>query len=248
MAVDELARRLAELFGELLERERKIIKDAADRRRNELTRKIKERESALACESELESMYERYIAGLSADQRPNSNLQVWRMFADWEEKFKSELGELKRNLAELNNRPIDKAGIFSTAREEVLHLLCQEARAAGLWPIDHGEDEPPSGPNRKPKTGPKGNENLRDYLIPVIRLMRDGRIHKEAFRIVAEELKVKETTVASQCTRMLGLNTQQFVECVCNGRIIQVIKNRYSNRDQIDLIDRELVPLYRKHL
>ena len=236
MADDELARRLAELFRELLERELQIVKGADDRRRNELTRQIKERERALACESELENMFEKYIAGLPADQRPNSNLQVWRMFADWEEKFKSELGELKKNLAELNNRPVDKETIFTNARNKALHLLHREAQTADLGP-GRDEDEPPRRP-----TGPKGNENLQHYLIPVIKLIKNGRRHTDAFRVVAEKLKVKNTTVASQCTRMLSLNTQQFIENVNSGRIIQIIKNIYPH--QIDLINQELVPLY----
>lgn len=243
MADDELAIRLSQLFRELLERELQIVKSAEDTRRNELTHQIEERERALACESELESMYEKYIAGLPPEQRPNSNLQVWRMFAGWEEKFKSELEELKRRLAEVDNRPVDKETIITSSRNKALHLLQRAAQAEGLWPRCPS-DGPPPKTNGPPKQGPRGYENLRDYLIPVIKLIKNGMGHTDAFRIVAEELKVENTTVASQCTRMLGLNTQQFIESVHSGRIIQVLKNKYTHQYQIDLINRELVPLY----
>ena len=243
MLDDELERHLSELFRELLKGELQVVKSAEDRRRNELTRQISERERALACESELEDTFGKYIAGLPAEQRPNSNPQVWRMFAGWEEKFKTELEELKRKFTELENRPVDKEAIFTSSRNKALHLLQRAAHAEDLWP-GCPADGPPNKTNGPQKQGPRGNENLRDYLIPVIKLIKNGTGHTDAFRIVAEKLKVENTTVASQCTRMLGLNTPQFIESVRSGRIIQVLKNKYTHQGEIELINLELVPLY----
>ena len=83
--------------------------------------------------------------------------------------------------------------------------------------------------------GPKGFEQVPDYLIPIIRLMRAGKSHIETFHLVAEKLGVTYQTVSSQCTRTLGLDTQQFVKHVESGRIIQLMKNKYPQ--QIGLIN-----------
>ena len=59
---------------------------------------------------------------------------------------------------------------------------------------------------------------------------------------MAEKLGVDYTTAAALCTRMIGLTTQEFIEHVGSGRIVQIIKNKYPQR--IELINRELGPLY----
>ena len=76
---------------------------------------------------------------------------------------------------------------------------------------------------------------VRDYLIPIIQLIRTGKSHSETFRSVAEKLGVTYQTVNSQCTRTLKLNTQEFIEHVRSGRIIQIMKNKYPQ--QIELIN-----------
>ena len=238
--VDRVASKLAELLAELLDQERRIVLGADDKRRNELRRVIQERETALADEAELERRFEHYLDGLPAGERPASNLQKWRMFGEWENELKEELSGWKEELDELEKRPIDKKKIFTSARNKVTHLLQREAQAADLLP--GGDTDSRNGSqNGSTPGGPKGNDNLRDYLIPIIKLIRKGMGHTEAFRVVAEKLKVQTTTVASQCTRGLGLNTEEFKEHVRTGRIVQIIRNKYP--DRMELINRELGPL-----
>ena len=86
--------------------------------------------------------------------------------------------------------------------------------------------------------GPRGNDNVTDYLIPVIQLMRNGKSHTEAFHIIANELEVNYNTVSAQCTKALGLSTQEFIEHVESSRISQIMKNKYP--DKRELIEREL--------
>ncbi len=216
---------------------------AADERRNELNQLIGQRKAELANEVELECLFESYLESLPVDKCPMSNPQKWRMYGSWENKLKSELAGWKNELIELENRPIDKELIFNSVRNKVMHLLQHEAQAADLLPGDDGgsEDENEDGGNG-PKRGRKGFENVQDYLIPVIQLMRNGKSHKEVFRTVAEKLKVNYNTVSAQCTRGLGISTQEFIERVQSGRIIQIIKNKYS--DKRELIDGELGDLY----
>ena len=49
-------------------------------------------------------------------------------------------------------------------------------------------------PNYEKPLGSKGNSNLRDYLIPVIKLMWNGHNHREAFHQIAKKLDVGYNT------------------------------------------------------
>ena len=218
---DDLANRLSALLKELLETERQSVMGAADKRRNELCRLIEQRKVELANEIELESLFESYLDALPVGERPTSNLQKWRMFGDWESSLNTELSRWKNELAELKNRPIDKQAIFNSARNKVMRLLQQAAD------VDNGG------------SGPRGYDHLQDYLIPVIRLMRNGKSHTEAFHSIAEKLEVTYGTVSARCTRDLGLfSVPEFIEQVRSGRIIQIMKNKYP--DKREFIEREL--------
>jgi len=78
----------------------------------------------------------------------------------------------------------------------------------------------------------KGNSNLEDYLIPVIKLMWNGHDHKEAFRIIKEKLNVRYNTVSSQCPRALGLTTEDFIERVESKTIVDLIEYKYPDQYQ----------------
>lgn len=89
------------------------------------------------------------------------------------------------------------------------------------------------------KLGRRGNENLKDYLLPVIKLMYSGKGYRDAFKQVGKGLDdVRYNTVSAQCTRALGLSTAEFAEDVRSGRIVQVLKAKFPDRH--DLIDKEL--------
>jgi len=92
--------------------------------------------------------------------------------------------------------------------------------------------------NYEKPLGSKGNTNLEHYLIPVIKLMWSGRIHTEAFRQIAKKLDVRENTVSAQCTRALGLSTDQFVNHVKSKEIINILKRKFFDKKY--LIDTEL--------
>ena len=242
---DDLANRLSALLKELLETERQSVMGAANERRDELCRLIKQRETELSNEVELERLFESYLEDLPIDKRPLSNLQKWRMFGNWEITLKSELSGWKNELAELKNRPIDKRLIFNSTRNKVMYLLQCTAQAAGLLPCDNGDEPPPSPPNPEGngKKGRQGYNHLQHYLIPVIQLIRNGKSHKEAFHSIAEKLGVTYGTVSARCTRDLRLSTvPEFIEHVESGRIIQIIKNKFP--EETELIDNKLIGLF----
>ena len=90
--------------------------------------------------------------------------------------------------------------------------------------------------------GRKGYEQVEDYLIPVIRLMRQGMNYNEAVHKIAEKLDVRPATVRSQCTRQLGISTNDFIKFVGTGYILNFLKQKYP--DKSNKINRELGILY----
>jgi hypothetical protein len=84
----------------------------------------------------------------------------------------------------------------------------------------------------------KGYEHLTDYLIPVIRLVKKGVKHNDAFNEIATKLGVKYQTVNAQCTRTLKISTEKFDELIKSNRIKPFLKERFP--DRASLIDQEL--------
>ncbi len=79
---------------------------------------------------------------------------------------------------------------------------------------------------------------LPDYVIPVIRLIKNGMSHTDAFKQRAKELNVTPPTVSSQCTRSLNISTKEFVGLVESNRIKSFLKERFP--DKASLIEQEL--------
>ena len=234
---DDLGNRLSALLKELLEAERQSVMGANVVRRHELFEKIERREAELNDDDRLyDELFERHIATLPEAKRPGNGAQKSRMFGAWENDLKSELADWKNELKELKNWPVDKKLIFNSARNKVMHLLQREAQAADL--LSFGNDGSDDEQDKDGDKGPQGNKNVQDYLIPVVRLMRNGKSHTEAFHTIANELEVNYNTVSAQCTRVLGLSTQEFIGHVESSRISQIIKNKYP--DERELIEREL--------
>ena len=227
-----LAHRIAILFKELVERELGNIQRVIAGRKRDLRRKIEARETELRDDGGLESLFDQYKAGLSETERPESRVQERRLYYNWEGRLKSELGIWRIELVELENRSSDPQLILTSARKKAMRLLLRETLVAAA-----------PGCNNQPKSDPPGYGNLQDCLIPVIRQMKKGKSHAEAFQMVADTLGIRKTTVAARCTRNLDLTTEQFVRHVANGEIVKTLKEKYP--DQIDLIRRHLASLYR---
>ena len=226
-----LAHQIAKLFRELLERELQTAKRTTEAQKRELLEKIIARETELKDDGGLDALFEKYKAGLSETERPESRVQERRLYYNWEGRLRSELGSWRMGLAELETRNNDADAILTSARNKVMRLLLRETLV-----------EVNPGCHNGPKPDAKDAGNLEECLIPVIQHMRKGKSHSEAVRVVAEKLGVRKTTVAYQCTNGLGLTTEQFVEHVASGRIVQEVKKKYP--EQIKLISRELGPLY----
>jgi hypothetical protein len=118
-----------------------------------------------------------------------------------------------------------------------LNGLLRSEKLQKFVKMDTGKTEIPShrkSPNYEKPLGSKGNSNLEDYLIPVIALMWNGHDHTEAFRQVSERLDVRYNTVSAQCTRSLGLTTEDFINQVKSKKIVDLIEKKFpAQRDLI---------------
>ena len=63
--------------------------------------------------------------------------------------------------------------------------------------------------------------------------MWSGRGHNEAFHKIAQKLDVRYNTVSSQCTRALGLTTEEFITQVNSKTIINRLEYKYPDHYQI---------------
>lgn len=131
---DDLANRLSALLGELLESERQSIAGVDDARRNELRLFIEMREAELGDYEEVDTLFDKYIATLPEVERPQSGLQRSQLNVAWHQDLERELAVWKDELAELENRAVDKQAIFNSARDKAAYLLRRAAENAGLFP------------------------------------------------------------------------------------------------------------------
>lgn len=143
----------------------------------------------------------------------------------------TELKALKIKLFSEHERHQVRIALYQKIQESIGGLLNRETpRRSRRTRMPH----PNAGgsPHRRPSNyekplGSKGYSNLKDYLIPVIQLMWSGLDHKEAFRKIAQRLDVRYNTVSSQCTRALGLTTDEFIRQVNSKSIVDLLERKY---------------------
>ena len=121
---------------------------------------------------------------------------------------------------------------YKPTNEQVLDFLKSLKREKSLEEIHS-----PMPPSLIPPDPPRPTKIPRgfDQIQAVIQLMRKGEIYAKAVDSVAKARTVGPSTVRAHCTRTLDLNTQEFVEYVESGRIIQELKNKYPK--QVELIN-----------
>lgn len=185
-----------------------------DQREKEITSMYKETES-------LDLHYQEKITDLENSVN-NLEAQI--------KSFQSLIDKNKADVAELQRKKEQK--IEDLKKQYFLHL--PEAKKA--IPIS-----PPMTPfiKKQKSSGKKGYDQLTDYLIPVIRLIKSGIKHPDAFRRIADSLDVTKQTVQAECTGQLDhISTEKFVELVNSNKIKQFLKERFP--DKAILIENEI--------
>jgi len=210
--LDELGARVEQLISELQDITRRLKADIANQGKSVSFEQVKEIENA--------------ILRLSRQGLP----------------IPKELKELKLKLLSEHERHKKRVALYQELQHSLIGLLdektyrhANQTRSGRINPGNPSQRKPLH--NERP-LGSKGNTNLEDYLIPVINLMWKGLDHAEAFRKVAQQLDVRYNTVSSQCTRALGLTTDDFVRQVNSKMITSLLERKYP--DQYQTIKAEL--------
>jgi len=152
-----------------------------------------------------------------------------------EEQFKSIQSQIDAKKAEVVDFKQEKEQKIQDLKKKHFVYFPQPKQATTRT----GTGLQPSGTtNTKRRLGPKGYQLLPDYAIPVIRLIKNGISHTDAFKQQAKELNVTPPTVSSQCTRSLNISTKEFVGLVESNRIKSFLKERFP--DKASLIEQEL--------
>ncbi len=138
LPVNEEMRRLRDMEPDLhsvlrrvLEEEQQRASGADEGRKKELRSHIAARESELSGNGLLLA-FRNHIAELPVDARPNTELEEYRLFPEWEDGLKQELTDWQEDLDKLEYKLPDRRLIYSNARERVLQPLEAQAQEAGL--------------------------------------------------------------------------------------------------------------------
>ena len=92
-------------------------------RRDHLRGWIEQRQAELADESALNAQFDEYIDDLPDEERPQGAAQIGRAYNEWEGALRADVDRWQSELAELDNRPVDRQAITGAARARVESLF-----------------------------------------------------------------------------------------------------------------------------
>lgn len=154
-------------------------------------------------------------------------------------------------LAELLAETTERLCGFKPDEEEAAEFIRQYRDRLKLTPPNPKIVQLPKEENNDPPSSSRERSKQLKCAIMVIKLMKgDGKTHTKAFQLVAKRRGINSQAVYSACTRVLRFSpqeqfhTQEFVEAVSEDKIIKRLKKKYPQQQQIELIERELKPLY----
>ncbi|MQY62122.1 hypothetical protein GH146_02390 [archaeon] len=112
-----------------------------------------------------------------------------------EEQFKSIQSQIDANKAEVDDLRQEKEQKIQDLKKKHFIYFSQSKQET----------------TTKKRLGRKGYQQLPDYVIPVIKLIKNGMSHTDAFKQQVKELgDVTYSTVSAECTRSLGISTDKF--------------------------------------
>ena len=142
-ATGETAPDLDAVIRLVLEGERRTASALGKEREDKLRSQISDRELELSSDSLLQ-MFKNCVAALPLDARPESELEEYRLFPQWEDDLKRELSDWKQELDKLEFKVPDGRLIYNNARERVLQALEAQAQEVGLVEQPTQRREPPA--------------------------------------------------------------------------------------------------------
>lgn len=168
----------------------------------------------------LESSYQDKIAGL------NSEL---KSLEEQDKSIQLQIKEKRNELSDLERESVEK--IKELKEQNLFYLPDHKLPTLSV-------SSKPNQRGSKGRLGRKGYNHLSDYLIPVIRLVKEGVDHTDSFRRIAQTLGVAPQTVNDRCARSLSISTEKFVHLIKSKRIKAFLKERFPSK--ADYIERQL--------
>ena len=77
--------------------------------------------------------FEEYLSSFPVSRRPQTIVQKYGLYTQWERNLRAELANKRNELADLENKPVDSRAVFTSSQDRVLSLLTHEAEALGLF-------------------------------------------------------------------------------------------------------------------
>lgn len=189
---------------------------------------------------EIDSICDRLIEFLSKDNvisgNALDNAKKMRKSREGKQKTQATLPEVweeiinepNKLLVELLIEETERKCGFKPSEQQTKDFISKITRPVDALPV-RTRRQPASGTTNRPR-GPKGNQQLPDYVIPVIELMKNGKSHTEAFHQIAEKLGVAYSTVSAECTTCLNISTNEFVGLVKSNKIKSFLKERFPEK------------------
>jgi len=172
--------------------------------------------------------------------------QAWnKMISEPDTLLVDLLIETTERLCGLKPDEVVVRAFLTSHREQLTVTPSRDGRDRSGHPSQTNTEEMTVGPRTEGRASKRGTRRYRkvaDYVLPVIGMMRQGTAHTKAFHKQGETLGVLASTVSSQCTRGLGLSTDEFLAHVDRGSILKLLKDRYPHAAQ--LIGREIGSLW----
>ncbi len=125
---------LETVLQNLLEEEALRAGNADKERTTELRSLIATAEETLIDKESLLQSFENHTASLPEEDRPESKVDEYRLFHEWEEGLKQKLAGWEEELVRLESKAPDTQLIYNNARGRVLLALDAQATAFGLFP------------------------------------------------------------------------------------------------------------------
>ena len=157
----ELDGKLASLFREILEDERRRALSDRESDMRDLSALIAQSENDLKDDAVLDKRFEEYIAALPEDTSPATTPQKYRMYVEWENRLQKENQDRKDELAKLAASSMDVAEITERAQDRIMKIW------NGVEIPPPSDSVAPPSPEWTPLVGLVGdNANIKRLKLP----------------------------------------------------------------------------------
>jgi predicted type IV restriction endonuclease len=154
----------------------------------------------------------------------------WNKIVNNPNYLKSAIIDLIKNDNEILDNPIESTEIenfVSNKLQEFPQLFISSTKSH----YENFDENFNSNKTSKKRINKRDYDQLKDYIIPAIKLIKKGLKHTEVFHQIANKLGVKYQTVSARCTRDLSISTDDFLKLIKSGKIENFLRNKFPNSE-----------------